>query len=759
MQRALLAGSALTLALLACRQGEETPDGSVDSGVVVVQDSGPRPDAADPVDSGQQPPHNWCALPGSVVFASDGSKREVPGGEASPSVAWVTAPPGFCVHYFGTVPNARQVRIAPGGEAFIASPTGATTGGGPNGRAAILVLADDDQDGVADLPYSVFLDQLPQTQGLLFANDSFYYQDGTSFRRLNYHPGLRRAPGPGEPIVTVSPPSYISLLHWPRSIDLADDGTLYFTNGSDQGEICYQERPFVGGVLKVDGNPGGTPVVKGLRNPISIRCQRGKGRCYGVEMALDYSEAAGGREKLFRIHDGDDQGYPCCATADRAYGGVLALSQSGQPSRTPECSQVAEETVAFHIGRSPMGLDFEPERWPEPWRGNVLMGLHGEFGTWVGAKVVALARDPVTGAPRPASELAGGDPAALRDFASGWDDGQHAHGRPDDVSFSADGRLFVTNDVTGEILWFAPSDTPIPSSDGGVTADGGAAEDAGARPDGGSAPVSAVMSLVELVGTSSIGSEPTTVKRLVSTARFRGDTIHSFDSRQGGLGCTADHYDAVTHPAPPDKDAGSLRMIGYLGGPLLGGGVVGNPIVCVRLPTYYTCIFPSGAEVSSAPFASASDPLGPGPITFGTSAGGDFGALSLDASPVGSVTVAEDLARIRYDPRQDAFLHPRCDPACPGARAAVTLTALQASTERVGWPYPSVGEVRCVLALTATLTVPHEAIAAMFGGDLRLDTIITEVARLPAAPVSGSDVDGNTLVVDTGHGVFGRARR
>jgi glucose/arabinose dehydrogenase len=390
------------------------------------------------------------------VFAANGQRTVVPGGPAGPSLSLLSAPPGFCVHHFGNVPNARQVRIAPGGEVFVASPTSATTGGGPNGKAAILVLADDNHDGVADEPYPTFLASLPQTQGLLFANGFFYYQDGTRFRRLSYAPGQRQASGPGEQLVNVSAPNYVSLLHWPRSIDVADDGTLYFTNGSDQGEVCYATRPFVGGVLVIDGTPDGTPVMKGCRNPIGIRCQRGHGACYGVEMAMDYSEAQGGREKLFRVHAGDDQGYPCCATANRAYAGAVSMDSAGHPVGPPDCSQVTDEVVAFHIGRSPMGLDFEPGLWPAPWKKSVFVGLHGEFGTWTGAKVVAVATDPSTGAVRPASELAGGDASALSDFATGWDDGRRDQGRPDDVSMSADGRLFVTNDVTGEILWFAP---------------------------------------------------------------------------------------------------------------------------------------------------------------------------------------------------------------------------------------------------------------------------------------------------------------
>jgi glucose/arabinose dehydrogenase len=44
----------------------------------------------------------------------------------------------------------------------------------------------------------------------------------------------------------------------------------------------------------------------------------------------------------------------------------------------------------------------------------------------------------------------------MSDFATGWDDGSHAHGRPTAVTFSSDGRLFVSDDQNGLIFWIAP---------------------------------------------------------------------------------------------------------------------------------------------------------------------------------------------------------------------------------------------------------------------------------------------------------------
>src|SRR5262249_3032948 len=112
---------------------------------------------------------------------------------------------------------------------------------------------------------------------------------------------------------------YTSNLHWPRTMDIADDGTLYVGNGGDQGEACDPAHPFHGGILQIDPapggpNPGGVPIAKGFRNPIAIRCQRGKNHCFALELAKDYTYGKGGREKVVLIRKGDDWGYPCCAT-------------------------------------------------------------------------------------------------------------------------------------------------------------------------------------------------------------------------------------------------------------------------------------------------------------------------------------------------------------------------------------------------------------------------------------------------------------
>jgi glucose/arabinose dehydrogenase len=407
-------------------------------------DGGPdaKPDAFVKPDA-MPPSSTFCKLPGSVVTDATG-KHVVPGGAGQPDLTWLTLPQGFCAHYFANVPNARQLRFAPGGELFVASPVTSTTGGGPNGLAGIAVLPDDNKDGLADTQ-NLFLGQLASTQGLLFTEGFFYYQDGTRIRKMPYKSGDRLGVKPGDIAVDIT--VYTSGLHWPKTLDQADDGTIYVANGGDQGEACDPTHPFHGGILAIDGTPGGAQISKGYRNPIAVRCQRGHNNCFAAELALDYSALQGGREKLVPIRKGDDIGFPCCASKDLPYMGVVPV---------PDCSKIASESGSFIIGDTPFGVEFDLGAWPAPYTDHIFVPLHGEFGSWAGARMVAIATDPATGMAIPATDLMGHPTEAMKDFATGWDDGLHLHGRPAAVAMSADGRLFVGNDVNGDIFWIAP---------------------------------------------------------------------------------------------------------------------------------------------------------------------------------------------------------------------------------------------------------------------------------------------------------------
>jgi glucose/arabinose dehydrogenase len=415
-------------------------------------------EASTPPADAMPPSGSFCSLPGSVVATAQGTVV-MPGGDAStPDVSWMQLPAGFCAHYFATVKSVRQLRFAPGGELFAASPTTGTTGYGQGqGVSGIVVLPDDDHDGNADANLT-FLNGVPSIQGLMFSGGFFYYQDGTIVRRVQYQSGDRQ-PSAASQVVTDMSTWPQATEHWPRVFDQAQDGTIYVTNGGSQSNACVSTRPILGGVFQLMADGTTSVIAQGFRNPIALRCESTHDVCLAIELALDYSGNMNGREKLVPVRTGDDWGFPCCATRDTPYTGVVYQDTNA----VPNCSGVATESDGFVIGHTPFGLDFETGRWPAPWTGRVFVTLHGVIGSLAGARVVGIALDGA-GMPLPASEInpAVGDPTNMMDFATGWDDGRQDHGRPAPITFAPDGRMFLGNDNNGAVIWIAPIDLMIP---------------------------------------------------------------------------------------------------------------------------------------------------------------------------------------------------------------------------------------------------------------------------------------------------------
>jgi glucose/arabinose dehydrogenase len=419
-----------------------------------------------PLDSTVTSPtsQTFCSLPGSLVFTSNGPVSV--GQASSTDLSWLTLPQGFCVHAYATVPACRQLRFSPDNVLFAASPSRLTIGGAGNGMGVVARLPEN-SNGEADTvspflqvassagaPQPTTGSNLWSTQGLLFAGGYLYYQDDTLIRRISYHAGNT---SPSQDVTTLADVSTVvkqATEHWPKVMDVAQDGTVYVTNAGSQSEVCSSTDSLTGAVFTLNSDNSLSLVARGFRNPIAIRCEATHDVCLVAELALDFSAGTGGREKIVPVRQGDNWGYPCCATQNEPYGNETYSDTGG----TPDCSQVTPEGVSLEIGNTPFGLDYEPGLWPAPWTSRAFITLHGAAGTWVGARIMALSLDPNTGLPVAASDLDGSpdSPNNLLDFATGWDDGQQDHGRPAPLAFAADGRLFVGDDQKGLIFWIAP---------------------------------------------------------------------------------------------------------------------------------------------------------------------------------------------------------------------------------------------------------------------------------------------------------------
>ncbi len=365
-----------------------------------------------------------------------------------PDLPLAGLPDGFCVRMYASgVASARVMAFAPNGDLFVTAPSVQVPGLAPPGLGQIVVLPDDNHDGLADGTV-VFLAGLPTVHGLLFAGGYLYYTVDHAVFRVAYTQGARTYAGPPPEqvadLAAITPPNG----RWTHTLAQAQDGTVYVSVGEYSSYTC-PPGPRTGVVATIAPGAAPTVVAGGFRNPLFLRCDPAGTRCYAAELSDDgWDPATGvqGREKLVLLRQGDSYGYPCCA-------GAGASAPPGRAAGMTDCA-ITAELHAWALHDTPFGMTFEQGHFPAPWRNGFFVGLHGQFLSWQNTKVVWSPVD------------ANGQPTGVwHDFLTGWGSSRFGiHGRITDVSFAPDGRLFVTDDEGGKVYWIAHETQAVPSN-------------------------------------------------------------------------------------------------------------------------------------------------------------------------------------------------------------------------------------------------------------------------------------------------------
>ena len=383
----------------------------------------------------------------------------------------LTVPPGFCVRSFAppsVVPEPRTLRIAPNGDVFVGSPATSTPGGAFGGLGAIVVLPDDDHDGVADTPV-IFAGGVASSgsckehdadptdftcgHGIAFIDGFLYLTRWNDVRRYPYAVGDRKAKGVPQLVATLGMEDPLDF-RFTHTLDRAPNGDVLVSRGRYDSSTCTAASMGEGAVFRLPV-AGGVPttahlVGQGFRNPMYVRCHPTSGTCFANELSGDGWDGIGGHEKLVVLSDGSNWGYPCCVDKGKpTNGGTDEL-----------CATVATETVSFPLHDTPFGLDFNRGSFPGPYKNALFVANHGHVGSpWVGTGVVWYPVDPATSMPMPLS-----DPnASPMIFVGGFGAGAGTvNGRATDVAFSPDGRMFVIDDTSSEVWWVAPVDLESP---------------------------------------------------------------------------------------------------------------------------------------------------------------------------------------------------------------------------------------------------------------------------------------------------------
>jgi glucose/arabinose dehydrogenase len=382
----------------------------------------------------------------------------------------LTVPEGYCIRAYAppsqSVTEARVMRFAPNGDLFIAAPGTYTPGGANGGIGGIVVLPDDDHDGVAD-QVMVFAggamnpggnscaahEQDPSdlycVHGLAFADGYLYYTRSDELRRFPYASGDRVASQPAGELVTTLGGAGIPDVRWTHTVDLDKNGYAYVSRGRQESSSCNDASMGEGAVLGVDLSGGlpaaATVLADGFRNPMYLRCDPNHDKCYADELSGDGWDGVGGREKLALLTPGEHWGYPCCVAKDTP-------SPSGTAS---QCGNIGVEQVSVKLHDTPFGLDFDRGSFPGALKHAAFFAQHGAFASWIGTGVTYVPIDEASGIPA-------GEPV---DFVLGWSSGGGGvEGRATDLAFSPDGRLFIIDDTSGGVWWVAPVELEVPNN-------------------------------------------------------------------------------------------------------------------------------------------------------------------------------------------------------------------------------------------------------------------------------------------------------
>lgn len=307
----------------------------------------------------------------------------------------------------------------------------------------VVMLRDDDGDGMADAPVTVA--SRPGMHGIAFDGDTVYLatvndvyvadvaQDGRfgELRRI-----IDDLPDAGQ--------------HPNRTLAMGPDGKLYISVGSTCN-ACAESNPENATILRAEPDgTGRTIFAAGLRNTIGFDWEPEGGQLWGMDHGIDWLGDNEQIEELNQIGQGKRYGWPY------VYGMDQFNPQDNPPPGTSleTWAEISEEPVLGHTPHAaPMQMTFyDGAMFPE-WRGDALVAMRGSWN-----------RRPPSGYELVRIDFEGGKPVGIEPvmtgfLAEGADGWTHA-GRPVGVAVGRDGAIFVSDDTQGVIYRIASDAAP-----------------------------------------------------------------------------------------------------------------------------------------------------------------------------------------------------------------------------------------------------------------------------------------------------------
>ncbi len=298
------------------------------------------------------------------------------------------------------------------------------------GKGKVVALPDKNGDGIADEQITL-IEGLKNPHGIDYHDGWFYIAEETKVIRVRDDDSDLHA----DAIEVLA--ELPSGGHFTRTVKIYN-GSMYLSIGSSCN-VCHEEDGRRAAIIKcgIDGSQC-TVFARGLRNSVGFVFNNGK--IYATDNGRDLLGDDLPPEEINVIEEGKDYGWPIC------YGSKIHDTEFDKKAyaRNP-CEETAAPMVEMQAHSAPLGLAFYiDDKFPSEYKGDIFVAFHGSWNRKepTGYKVVRIDLPDMK----------------VKDFATGWLQGNNVIGRPVDI-IVVNGALLVSDDNAGKIyrIWFEPA--------------------------------------------------------------------------------------------------------------------------------------------------------------------------------------------------------------------------------------------------------------------------------------------------------------